>query len=339
MAWTPVGDGRYTGDVALDAWSGALDDAAEATTRASGRKPVLAELLDALQAVLDAHGLRAEGHSLAVLRAAAAAPEPPMAPSAKPQTGEVLAIPYDEGRHVAGLVLLGDDGRKLPGNPGLGPCVAAFDLDLPDGSLPDPDVLRRTPWLVPPFHPATVDGWPRLGRVAIPVDRAVLPHFTAGERPGRSGRVYTTPYPPGYERVVRDYFGDRVEPGPGDADRTVPAHVGGFDAVRGAIRARRASPPPAASHPEHPLAAWPVLAWQRPKRARAPKLRPADVLPLLVTALAPAAQRCADAWWARFDRPPDVEEHGHALLQVLCADPSRYLSDPGRVAHARPPAR
>jgi hypothetical protein len=97
----------------------------------------------------------------------------------------VLAIPYDEGRCVAGLMPLGDDGRKLPGHPGLGPCVAAFDLDLADGTLPDPDVLRHTPWIVPPFHPVTLEGCTSLGRVSIPVDRTVLRHFAAGERLGR----------------------------------------------------------------------------------------------------------------------------------------------------------
>jgi hypothetical protein len=188
---------------------------------------------------------------------------------------------------------------------------------------------------VPPFHPVTLEGCTSLGRVSIPVDRTVLPHFAAGERLGRSGRVYTTPSRAGYARVVRDYFGDRVEPAPGDADRTVPGHAGGFDAVRAAIRARRASPPPDAAKPEPPLAAWPTLAWQRAKRARGPNVRPVQAHPLLVAALAPAVLRCADAWRARFDRLPDPEEHGHALLRVLRADPTRYLSDPGRAAHAR----
>lgn len=352
MAWDPISDDLYSGDVPMDAWGGAMSRVAALLTERIQRKPRLPEVVDVFGQVLAAAPARrlspGPSRSLDWLRAAAVGPEVEPPADERLLTGQVVSVPYDpDGRAVIGLVLYGAEIKGREGAPGLGPCVVVLDLEASE--LRDLDEVRSAPWLLRPFHPGSRQDWPRLGRVAIEPDPAVLPLLAAWESPSGTQRSYDGCFaPPEWPRVLRDYFGQVVPSSPEAEARVISQSVGGFYGVSVSIRHLRGlcrslpwcdyQLPAQADRTPLLSAGWGPL---RPYPAKRKRGKPPRELDLALRAemaevFTQALRGCSGAWGDRWDRAPKVEEMAYALRIVLSASPEDYLADPGRIPDPPP---
>ena len=335
MAWDDIGEGRYGGDAPADAYGGASKRAATLFTRAIGRKPRLAELVDAL----DRTAPRGESERFDALARACEGEEPSRPTTKNLETGELVSIPYAEGRAVVALVLFGEERKD---GPRYGPCVVPLDLEV-DTTI-DLDRARTACWLTLPFHPGSRASYARLGRVALEPDAAWLPCFGWYQRPGSRG--LSAERFAGYERVILDYFGARTPVDAAHEARVVRSAIGGSPVT--SIRAARgmhrdlpwsslALPPDAPRAPLAHLPPFEAPAKKRARKARAPRAPSAEDLEALLALFRAAAAECNEEWRDRWERPPDREELAHALWSVLRAAPDDYVDDFGRVAAIAPP--
>ncbi|MBN8612617.1 MAG: hypothetical protein J0L92_18630 [Deltaproteobacteria bacterium] len=328
MGWFAIGEQLLGGDAPLDAYGGALDRIAKEFTRAIGRKPSLAEIVEAFgRAAPDGASPTHDG-----LQTTVALPAPPT--SSRPPkllTGDLVELPYDEGRAVVGLVLFGEEQK----GGGYGPCVVPLDLEVE--ALDTFDRARTSRWLTRPFHPGSGRHWKRLGRVMLEPDVSFLPCFAWYRSPGRNGSS-AAPFR-GSERFLLDYFKREVPVDRAHESRVVRAAIGGRPTV--AIRAARGmnrslpwedepldpdgEPTPLASLPPFKSARAP-----RPKKQPTPTAPDAVLLVALDRALAEAREHCDEAWREAVGRGPVREELAHALANVLVASPDRYTCDPTR---------
>ncbi len=328
MGWFDIGDDLLGGDAPLDAYGDALDRVSEQFTRATQRKPTLAEIVSAFGRTAP-DGASA---SYDALVATLALPAP--ATSARPPkllSGELLELPYDEGRAVVGLVLFGQEQK----GGSYGPCVVALDLEVSD--LDSLDRARTSRWLLRPFHPGLGRTWRRIDRVALAPDASFLPCFAWYRGPSRGGRS-AAPFP-GSERVLFDYLGREVPADRAHEARVVPASIGGSPTV--AIRAARgmnralpwgdlAAHADAAPTPLASLAPFERARPPRPRKQAATREPDAALLASLDLALGEAHEQCGRAWRDAVAREPVREELAHALANVLSASPERYTADPTR---------
>lgn len=330
MAWDEIGEGRYGGDAPFDAYGKAAGDAASRFEAAIGRKPRLAEVVEAF----DRTAPQGASASFDALRGATEGDEPSTRRPPRLETGELVALPYAEGRAVVGLVLFGEERKD---GPGYGPCLVALDLEV--DALDTLDRARTARWLTRPFHPGSRTALARVGRVVLEPDAAFLPCFLWYAVAGRTG-FSAAPFP-GAEPVVLDYFDRRVPDDRAHRAGVIPASIGGAFTV--GIRAARglhrelpwSSLAPSPDALATPLAHLPPFVAPPPKRSRKKKpiAEAHDALRGELAALfRAAAEDCDEEWRDDWDRPPDREELAHALTVVLRADPDAYLSDPGRAA-------
>lgn len=138
MAWDPIGNDEWTGDVPFDAFSAALRKAAAHFGEGANRKPYAAELARAMaQAIAARHeSVRDAARAPDLLAQWLALPRVESAPRPEVRAGDVLRIPWTSGgrAQVYGWVR-----STAP----RGMQLVVYDLDVPpDGDLGETDLDR-----------------------------------------------------------------------------------------------------------------------------------------------------------------------------------------------------
>lgn len=339
MGWWEAPDGLVGGDAPLDAYRAAMRVLAVRFSEAVERLPFLHEVVSGLDASVPSGPSPTYD---ALVRSLAG--DAPLVSTRPPPllTGELLALPYAEGRATTLLVLFGSERRKGEG-PGYGACLVPLDA-APSEVATDLDRVRTAAWLTRPFHPGSDFGGERVGRVALVPDASFLPCFEWYARDGSSAR---SAWPaPGLERRVYDYFGVDVTGAPGVDSRVIEGSVGAAGlvvAVRAALGLNRALPwsPHRRVSEAAPLAALPpfvACAPEKPEEARPPK--PADdaLCATVTQVLEGATAKCQRDWREAFGRDATREELARAIATVLAASAPKMLADPTRMETVeRPP--
>ncbi len=229
MAWDPLDDDTYTGDLPMDAFAAALGRTAERFTATNQRLPLTAEVADALlDAIHEAREVGRAGEADALLARWRMLPRVvPTEKRPRAQAGDILEIPYgsDGARRIVARVLF-TPSKKQPG-PGLGLCIVVHDLDAPVAV----DAVRAAPLLIGPCHlgdDEIVEGRWRIAGHVEP-DDAELPLF-ACQLPNGKG---------GWRNALRDYFGTEVPDTPENRARVAEASVGSPSHVVVGIRMLR----------------------------------------------------------------------------------------------------
>jgi hypothetical protein len=206
MAWDELpGDGNeYTGDLPMDAFGGALDQARDAFKKAAGRLPYASELAEAMARALAASPeVTGQDRSEGLLARWRAMPRTAGKKRPRVSAGDIVRIPYaaNGARHIYARVLFTPPRSKSDPRrgPGLGVCWVVHDLDAPAVGDIEPAAVRSSPILFGPFHAdeaAVHEGrWRIVGHVEP--DDADLP--TLGVRLGSPPRD-----------VLNDYFGTEI---------------------------------------------------------------------------------------------------------------------------------
>jgi len=229
MAWDPIDDNTFTGDLPMDAFGAALARAAAQFAAANQRLPLTAELADALRsAIREAADVSNQGDADRMLARWSNLPRiAPTAHTPRAASGDILQIPYggDGAKQVLARVLFAPTDQR-PG-PGYGLCLVVHDLDVPAAI----DAVRAAPLLLRPFHvdheEISEGRWRIVGHVEP--DDTELPLF-ARQRPNGKG---------GWRTGLEDYFGAEVPDSPAGRARVVEPIAGSASHVVIAIRMLR----------------------------------------------------------------------------------------------------
>lgn len=216
MAWDPLGTDEYSGDLPMDAFGCALDDIATAWSQATGELPSTADLVRAFRAALDrapttAVTGRDQLDQLLAPRKPRSRKQRP--PRLRAKVGDLLRIPYGDGRAVYGRVLA--EGSRQPGVPET-PLVAVLDREVVAGD--DLADVPGSPWLLVPVnsgdHEWGAAGWEVLGNLPLRGPELLLPCFEVSRGIERAtGRL---------RLQLFDYHGTPIDETPAHRRRVIP---------------------------------------------------------------------------------------------------------------------
>lgn len=198
MAWDPLDDNEFTGDLPMDAFGGAWAEISKLWQERVGRLPTVSRAADAMRAALVASRAMAGVEPAridAALERFITTPRAPKVPRRKhPVEGDLLRIPYGGAgsRAVYGRMLYVQSPLRAPNEREYLPCCAVLDRDV----LADDDIasVPDAPWLLGPlrvgWEVTNERIWEVIANVPLRAGEQELPYFLVG----RNGRWVTVDY-------------------------------------------------------------------------------------------------------------------------------------------------